>query len=134
MTHRVGGLRPVSAQRAKDNRTRAVLTKRILAERPDCEVCDRLTDALHADGHRAEAARIFQACGNRRAEPPHADALHELRKRSSAGSILNKDNCIPACTSGNHAVEKWPIQARAAGLVIREGDPEWDALSVRNDR
>ena len=60
--------------------------------------------------------------------PPH------LRKRSSAGALANPANVVPVCHACNMAIEDHPAAARAAGLVVREGDPEWEALSARTWR
>ena len=64
-------------------------------------------------------------CGGRATE------LHHRRKRSSAGAKANPANVVPSCHDGNMAVEDHPLVARAAGMVVREGDAEWDALSTR---
>lgn len=60
-----------------------------------------------------------------------ATELHHRRKRSSAGALAHPGNVIPVCHSCNMAIEDYPAEARAAGLVVREGDPEWDRLSAR---
>lgn len=109
--------------RARSKRTAALYRgargalNRELEESPRaCEVCPRL-----------EAAGVLVRCGGR------ATAWHELRKRSANGSIVNRANVTPTCTFGNEAVETFPIQARQAGLVVREGDPQWEALSRAHD-
>lgn len=61
------------------------------------------------------------------------EGLHELRKRSAGGSLVNRNNLIPACIPCNGWVEDYPAVAHELGLVVREGDPEWDALGARND-
>lgn len=63
-----------------------------------------------------------------------ATELHHLRKRSSAGALANPANVVPVCHACNMAIEDYPVAARAAGLVVREGDPEWEALSARSWR
>lgn len=64
----------------------------------------------------------------------HATELHHLRKRSAAGALANPANVVPVCHACNMAIEDYPVAARAAGLVVREGDPEWEALSARTWR
>lgn len=63
--------------------------------------------------------------------------LHERRKRSSGGSLINPCNLIPACSWCNGLIEDEPELIRTytgTSLVVREGDEEWDALGARNDR
>lgn len=65
------------------------------------------------------------------------EGLHERRKRSAGGSLVNPANLIPACNRCNGWVEGNPWLARdlfGDQLVVREGDVEWDALGVRADR
>lgn len=61
------------------------------------------------------------------------EGLHELRKRSAGGSLVNRDNLVPACNYGNSWVEDNPALAHEWGLVVREGDPDWVRLGARND-
>lgn len=61
------------------------------------------------------------------------EGLHELRKRSAGGSLVNRQNLIPACNYCNGWVEDNPATAHEWGLVVREGDPEWERLGKRND-
>jgi hypothetical protein len=63
-----------------------------------------------------------------------ATEMHHRRKRSSSGALAHPDNVVPSCHDGNMAVEDWPLVARRAGLVLREGDPDWDRLSARTWR
>ncbi len=63
--------------------------------------------------------------------------LHERRKRSAGGSLENPKNLIPSCNWGNAYIENNPAQVRelfGSILVVREGDAEWNDLSIRNDR
>jgi len=59
--------------------------------------------------------------------------LHELRKRSAGGSLVNPANLRPACNSCNGWVEDHPKEAHQLGLVCREGDPDWESLGKRAD-
>lgn len=85
-----------------------------------CEVCP----AMHAAAARLERT-ITLVCAGRSTE------LNHRRKRSSAGALANPDNVQPCCHAGNQAVEHWPEVAHEAGTVVREDDPEWDALGAR---
>ena len=60
-----------------------------------------------------------------------ATELHHLRKRSSSGALCNPEGVVPVCSPCNLAIEDHPEEAHGAGLVVREGDPMWDALSSR---
>lgn len=64
-----------------------------------------------------------------------AQTLHERRKRSAGGSVLKLANVMPSCFICNDAVENIPMIhfAQAAGVVVREGDPEWDELGKGDD-
>lgn len=64
------------------------------------------------------------------------EGLHERRKRSAGGSLTNRDNLIPSCNFCNSFVEEEPELIRELtgdDLVVRAGDPEWEALGKRND-
>lgn len=85
-----------------------------------CEVCPVLAEA-----------DIPVSCSGR------IEGLHERRKSSSGGSRSNPENLIPACNWSNGYVEDQPLITRAltgTQLVVREGDPEWEALSAREWR
>lgn len=62
------------------------------------------------------------------------EGIHELRKRSDGGSLINRDNLVPACNFCNGWVEDHPAKAREFGLVIRSGDPDYERLGARHDR
>lgn len=85
-----------------------------------CELCPRMHAAAR---HLGEPLHL--ECGQRATE------LHHRRKRSSAGALAHPDNVVPCCHDGNMAVEDHPTIALHAGLVIREGHPDWDRLSAR---
>ena len=64
------------------------------------------------------------------------EGLHERRKRSSGGSLVNPENLIPSCNWSNGWVEDEPRLARelfGSVLVVREGDAEWPSLGRRAD-
>lgn len=84
-----------------------------------CEVCVLL-----------ESAGVETTYGSK---PHYGGTLHHRRKRSSSGALADRANVLVACAEGNATVERYPERARSVGtqLVVREGDPEWDALSSR---
>jgi len=61
------------------------------------------------------------------------EGMHELRKRSAGGSLVNRQNLIPACNRCNGWVENNPDLAHEWNLVVREGDEDWERLGKRND-
>lgn len=91
-----------------------------------------------AIGPRLEMAGISGICVGQ------VSGLHERRKRSSGGSLVNPLNLIPACTPCNGWVEdRLPIllgddlerwEGLRRWLVVREGDSEWNELGSRTDR
>lgn len=79
-------------------RQRRPLVAEILADRPWCEI------------------RWDERCQLR------SDCVHELRKRSQGGSILDPANLVAACHVCNGLVEDWPIQAHDRGFVLWAGE------------
>lgn len=111
-------LRYRSNKRAKHMRTsRAPMVAEAVASGRYCEVCPILA-----------AAHIPTLCGR------HISGFHERRKSSAAGSRENPANLLAACSWGNGFIEDEPELVRERtgdALVVREGDPEWEALSAR---
>lgn len=70
---------------------------------------------------------ITQGWGSCQLEPSGG---HELRKRSSGGSLTLLANILPACTPCNGWVETYPEQAHRLGLVVRPGDQTWWLLGA----
>lgn len=94
-----------------------------------CEVCGPMNAAGQQLLDLGEIDRWTPLrCGRRSTE------MHHRRKRSSAGALAHPDNAVPSCHDGNMAVEDHPLVARAARMVLREGDPEWDEFSARTWR
>jgi len=60
------------------------------------------------------------------------EGMHERRKRSAGGSLTNPANLVPACNVCNGWVEDNPDDAYILGLVVRQGDDEFDQLGARN--
>lgn len=119
-----GPVKPVADRRAIENEEYEQLRARLLPG--PCKVCGPL---LAADAELAieqpDLIRVRVRCDGTATE------LHHRRKRSSAGAYTNPANVVPSCHAGNMAVEHYPIHARHAGLAIRPGHPEWEALSAR---
>lgn len=94
-----------------------------------CQVCPPLLEAARQMLERGAITRPLElTCGGRSTE------CHHRRKRSSAGALAEPANVVASCHDGNMAVEAHPLVALEAGLVVREGHPEWDALSARTWR
>lgn len=120
-----GPVNPVADRRATENEEYEQLRRRLLPG--PCQVCAALLDAdaeLAAEGVELPA-RVSLSCTR------DATELHHRRKRSSAGALTNPANVLRSCFNGNQAVERYPIQAKHAGLAIRPGHPEWESLSAR---
>jgi len=96
-----------------------------------------LVSNLIAAGVRCEIGHVLAVAGVRPFRCSFAiEGIHERRKRSSAGSLVVAANLIPACNWCNGWIEDNPAEARdlfGDFLVVREGDPEWDALGSRNE-
>lgn len=102
--------------RAAEDRAYAALRAELLPG--TCEVCPPL-----------------EAAGVEVPRSPHLGTeLHHRRKRSAAGALPERGNVLVSCHTGNMLVEEYPLQAHAAGVVLREGDPEWEAMSARTWR
>lgn len=87
------------------------------------------TVAAIAAGQRCELGHLTTS-----ADPAHRCAgtpggRHEIRKRSSGGSVTKPANLRWACNPCNGWVEDHPADAHALGLVARPGDPDWEALA-----
>lgn len=113
-----GPVNPVSARRSAEQEDYDQLRHRLLPG--PCQVCGPLRAAA------AELGRpIPLLCAGTAFE------LHHRRKRSSAGALTNPANVLRSCNTGNLAIEDHPVAAKKAGLVVRPGHPEWEALSAR---
>jgi len=113
------GLRRRSPKRQKlMEQHRIPLIKELIQGGVGCEIGPVL--AFHGE-------RDARYCSGR------LEGLHELRKRSSGGSLVNKDNLVPACNFCNGWVENNPLKAWEYGLVVRPGDPGYDELGASGD-
>lgn len=109
-------MRPLSAKRQRLQRRRVALVRVMLAEDPYCDLGP--TIELADGGHRCAGEAI---------------GLHERRKRSSLGSLLNRANLRRCCAPCNSWVEENPRLAHMLGLVVRPGDREWHDLARGRD-
>lgn len=133
-------MRSQSTAKAREKAARRALIQRMIDESTDaaerrsgmlrCRLCDVVATAARRDPE--VLATPFKTAPAPRCQG-HATGLHERRKRSSQGSLVNPANLVPACNIGNGWVEDWPIQAHRLGLVVRPGDDEWFALAASND-
>lgn len=91
--------------------------------------------AMQAEGRRCEIGPTLIHYAMIAPSECHGriEGLHELRKRSAGGSLVNPDNLIPSCNRCNGWVEDNPEDAYVLGFVVREGDDDWEALGRRND-
>lgn len=92
--------------------------------------------ALRAAGARCELGPVIAAAGGASGCTGHVEGLHERRKRSAGGSLVNPRNLMASCNRCNSFVECEPALIReltGTALVVREGDPEWVALGKRAD-
>lgn len=99
--------------------TRAPAVEALVASGETCQV-----------GPILHAAHLFSPCVKQ------IGGLHERRKRSSGGSLVNPDNLLPACNPCNGYIEDQPrLVRRLTGtkLIVREGDAEWSHLGKRAD-
>lgn len=113
-------LRSRSPAAAGRQASRVALVRELVAAGVRCEI-----------GHVVAAAGIapFRCTGR-------IGGIHERRKRSSSGSVSIGRNLIPACNWCNGWVEDNAGPARdlfGSWLVLREGDPEWEALGIRSE-
>lgn len=114
-------MNPESAEHAVEREQRRALVKALMdAGLWECQIGKVLMRALHDPP--APTCRPTPADSRCRGE---VSGLHELRKRSSQGSVTNLANLMPACSFHNGWVEDNPNLAYRLGLVVREGDPTW---------
>lgn len=95
--------------------------------------------SLAAAGVRCEIGPILAELGIRGQCTGRLEGLHERRKRSAGGSLVNRLNLVPACNGCNGYLEDAVGEDRAAiegcdALVVRPGHPEFDRLGARADR
>lgn len=96
-----------------------------------------LIQKLIANGTKCAICPALRMAWVRTPPCPGIQGMHERRKSSSGGSRLNLDNLVPACNWSNGFVESEPHLMRELfgdRFVVREGDPEWEALGRRADR
>jgi len=94
-----------------------------------------LVESMIEDERGCEVGAILHAAGFSAGCTGQISGLHERRKRSAGGSLINRTNLLASCTLCNDYIEDHPEVKDATGtmLVVREGDPEWHQLGSRND-
>lgn len=81
---------------------RVLLVKRLLLERPWCEACPIFA------GHDGVVSYVRR---------PSQD-IHELKRRSQGGSILNEENLMAVCRKCHRRIGEHPQLAFDLGLAI----------------
>lgn len=107
---RSGPLRPRSKKTEKKYRERRPLVERLLKERPWCQAC--AVFAKH-DGLATYVAR------------PSVD-IHELKRRSQGGSILDESNLMAVCRPCHRRIGDYPALAFELGLSIHGWEKDTD--------
>jgi hypothetical protein len=107
-----------SAKRAAIADERRAFVARILSERPTCEGLSYLRRIVHEPGERDQRVTVnaMRACTLYSAE------VHERRKRSRGGSIVDDANVACLCSSCHRFTESEPRLSTLAGLLI----PSWE--------
>ena len=80
---------------------RRPLVKRMLEESPWCQACP-----VFAEHDEKVTYHRNQACD-----------VHELKRRSQGGSILDEENCITVCRSCHQRIGNYPQLAFDLGLA-----------------
>lgn len=99
---RGGPLKPRSKKKEKEYTKRRPLVERLLKERPWCEACPVFAK------HDKLAVYIRR---------PSVD-IHELKRRSQGGSILDEQNLLAVCRECHNRIGAHPALAFELGLSI----------------
>lgn len=92
-----------------------------LEARPRCEAGPLLEDAV-AGGEDGAPSAV--ACRGR------SEVLHHRRFLTHLGAKVSQVNTVAICTPCHDLVHRYPKLAHVLGLIVREGDAEWDACGV----
>lgn len=113
---------PFSAKRSALRDERRAFVERILSERPYCEGPEHLRPLMRlselSDRDRALIVVVLQECGIHR----RSAEVHEKRKRSRGGSIVDASNCLCLCHGCHLFTEEEPRLATLAGMLT----PSWE--------
>ncbi|HEX3957753.1 MAG TPA: hypothetical protein VHZ03_14140 [Trebonia sp.] len=93
-------MKPVSAARARENRTRAKMADRRWPDRREGTVLCAVWEAIQPDW-----------CDR------FASDLHEIVRRSQGGSITDEENTIPACRTCNGLLADGPDWGYRIGVI-----------------
>lgn len=66
-------------------------------------------------------------CGQR------VDEIHHRRRTGRGGQYRLPANHLPVCSACHRSIHANPDLARDLGLLVMEGDPEWDLLGYAVD-
>jgi 5-methylcytosine-specific restriction endonuclease McrA len=102
---RTGSLRPRSKKKSAEYVERRKIVSRLLGERPYCEACPVFA--------RHDEVSLY----NRKASVD----IHELKRRSQGGSILEEDNLMAVCRECHDRIGHEPKLAIELGLAV----PGW---------
>jgi 5-methylcytosine-specific restriction endonuclease McrA len=102
---RSGPLRPRSKKKSDEYVERRKLVSRLLDEYPYCQACPVFAKHDEATLYRRQAS---------------VD-IHELKRRSQGGSILDEENCMAVCRECHDRIGREPKLAIELGLAV----PGW---------
>ena len=102
-------MKQVSDKRAKINRARAVLVKRLLDERPICEAQISGCTQLSTD-------------------------CHEILTRARGGSILDEENIVCLCRSCHSFITENPAWSAEHGFMLHSWSTTADAQAALRAR
>ena len=94
-------MRHRSKKKEAEYRLRRPLVERMLEEQPWCQACPIFAE------HDEKVTYVR----NRSCD------VHELKRRSQGGSILDEDNCITVCRSCHRRIGNYPQLAVDLGLA-----------------
>lgn len=94
-------MRKRSAKKEAEYVLRRPLVKRMLEENPWCQACP-----VFAEYDEKVTYQRNRSCD-----------IHELKRRSQGGSILDEENCIAVCRSCHQRIGNYPQLAFDLGLA-----------------
>lgn len=108
-----GALRAVGSRKKREIAETSEFRKEYLATIPDCEIGPLILEKRYTG---------YRNCTKR------ATCLHERKKRSQGGSLVDPVNLMASCTFCNGWVEDHPAMARSLGLVVHSYENPEDIL------
>lgn len=91
--------------RVHPDEERRVFVERMLRDFPLCQAC----------------IRFYSYTGTRwgRLSPNPSTEVHERKKRSQGGDILDRENCVAVCDECHRRIHENPALSYQMGLLIR---------------